>query len=123
MQAKVLHLVNLASVRALEEELNRPINPLRFRPNIVIDGTPAWSEFGWAEGGIAVAGMRLAGVARTTRCAATNVDPETGRRDMQIPRSLDALYGHMDFGIYVAARTSGRISVGDEIEVRAGQPA
>jgi uncharacterized protein YcbX len=41
---KVLHLVNLASVRALEERLGRPVNPLRFRPNVVIDGPPAFAE-------------------------------------------------------------------------------
>lgn len=116
-KAKVLHLVNLASVRALEEALGRAVDPLRFRPNIVIDGAPAWSEFGWAEGELRLPGIRLKGESRTTRCAATNVDPDTARRDMEIPRTLEALYGHADFGIYVVAKTKGAVAVGDEVKM------
>jgi uncharacterized protein YcbX len=104
---KLLHLVNLASVRALEGKLGRVVDPLRFRPNIVVDGAPAWSEFDWAEGGVRLPGIRLGGESRTTRCAATNVDPQSGARDMEIPRALEALYGHADFGIYLRADNAG----------------
>jgi uncharacterized protein len=115
-RAKVLHLVNLASVRALEEKLGRPVNPLRFRPNIVIEGPAAWSELEWS-GPVRFANLAATVESRTTRCAATNVDPASGRRDMQIPHSLDALYGHADFGIYLIAKTSGSLAVGDSISV------
>lgn len=113
---KFLHLINLASVRALEERLGRSVHPLRFRPNIVIDGAPAWSELEWAKGIVQLPGIRLGGESRTTRCAATNVDPLTGARDMQIPRALDAHYGHCDFGIYLRAETAGAIAVGDRLQ-------
>ena len=76
--AKVVHLVNLASVRALEERLGRSVDPLRFRPNVVIDGAPAFAELGWEEGEIRLPGLTLVGRSRTGRCAATNVDPQTG---------------------------------------------
>lgn len=116
--AKVLHLVNLASVRALSERLGRPVDPLRFRPNIVIDDAPAWSELDWEEGmEMRLPGIGLAMESRTTRCAATNVDPQTGRRDMQVPKALTANLGHADFGVYLVARTAGAIRVGDEIVV------
>jgi uncharacterized protein YcbX len=120
---KLLHLVNLASVRALEGKLGRAVDPLRFRPNIVIDGAPAWSEFAWAEGEVQLPGIRLGGESRTTRCAATNVDPQSGARDMEIPRALEALYGHADFGIYLRAETPGAIAVGDRVEMVAAQAA
>jgi uncharacterized protein YcbX len=116
MKTKVLHLVNLASVRELEEKLGREVNPLRFRPNIVIDDAPAWSEFAWLDSELQLPGIRLRGLERTTRCAATNVDPENGHRDMEIPRALDALYGHMDFGIYLTATTKGDIALGDQFK-------
>ena len=45
--AKCLHIVNLASVRELERVVGRPVNPLRFRPNVVIDGGEPWVEFDW----------------------------------------------------------------------------
>jgi uncharacterized protein YcbX len=117
--AKVLHLVNLASVRELEERLGRPVDPLRFRPNIVIDGAPAFSEFDWGRGEVRLPKLRLAFDSRTTRCAATNVDPDTGRRDMDMPRALESLYGHSDFGIYLTATTAGSIVVGDRVEALA----
>ncbi len=116
MPAKVLHVVNLASVRAISERLSRPVDLLRFRPNVVIDGAPAWSELDWKEGAdIQLPGVTLAMLSRTTRCAATNVDPQTGRRDMQIPKALATSLGHADFGVYVAARTTGTIAIGDEL--------
>src|SRR6185503_5093471 len=49
VSAKVLHLVNMASVRALEEKLGRPVDPLRFRPNVIIEGAPAFGELDWME--------------------------------------------------------------------------
>ena len=118
-KAKVLHLVNLASVRALSERLGRAVDPLRFRPNILVDGAPAFAELDWERGTIRLPGLILKGESRTGRCAATNVDPQSGRRDMEIPRALDAIFGHKDFGIYLVAKTGGTIAVGDEVSVSA----
>ncbi len=116
-KAKVLHLVNLASVRALEERIGSPVDPLRFRPNIVIDGAPAWSELEWERKELRFPDLICKGESRTTRCAATNVDPQSGRRDMAIPSALDSLYGHSDFGIYLVAKTAGALSTGDTLEI------
>lgn len=119
MPAKVVHVVNLASVRALEEKLGRPVNSLRFRPNIVIDGLPALQELEWQSEEIKLPGIAFRFEERTGRCAATNVDPKTGSRDMQIPKALEATYGHKDFGVYLTATTSGSIRVGDGVTVEA----
>ena len=119
VSAKVLHLVNLASVCALEAKLERPVDPLRFRPNVIIDGAAAFEELDWIEKEVRLPGLTLVGMQRTSRCAATNVDPKTGKRDMQIPRSLVHEFGHENFGIYLVAKTSGSIAVGDAIEVSA----
>jgi uncharacterized protein YcbX len=113
--AKVIHLVNLASVRDLERQVGRPIDPLRFRANIYVDGIPAWSEFDLVGGHGTVGGLILAGTKRTERCAATDVDPSTGARDMQIPRTLMGAYGHSDMGVYVKVTRAGSIAVGDRL--------
>ena len=110
---KVVHLVNLASVRALEEKFGRPVDPLRFRPNVVIDGAPAFSELDWMEKEIRLPGLTLVGMKRTGRCAATNVDPKTAHATCRSRVRSYAEYGHEDFGIYLAAKTSGAIAVGD----------
>lgn len=114
---KCLHIVNLASVRELERAVGNAVNPLRFRPNIVIDGVAPWEEFSWIGSEIALGGAKLAVLERTARCAATNVDPDTGKRDMAIPAVLQRTWGHTDFGIYARVRKDGAIAIGDAITV------
>src|SRR5690606_24143125 len=99
----------------LEEVIGRPVDPLRFRPNIVIDGAPAWAELGWEGATLRFPQLTCKVESRTTRCAATNVEPASGRRDMQIPRTLDAHNGHADFGIYLIAKAAGALTVGDGV--------
>jgi len=52
---------------------------------------------------------------RTSRCAATNVEPGSGRRNMDIPRTLDEHYGHCDFGVYLVATVDGTLAIGDRV--------
>ena len=56
-------------------------------------------------------------VERTARCAATNVDPKTGQRDMDIPAALKREYGHVDFGVYALIETAGTFAQGDPVTV------
>jgi hypothetical protein len=51
------------------------------------------------------------------RCAATNVDPRTGIRDLAIPESLLRALGHMDCGIYAEVIAGGAVAPGDRIDV------
>jgi len=115
--AKCLHVINLASLRELERVAGRSIDPLRFRPNVIVDGAPAWCEFEWADQPLRIGPVRLTFHKRTTRCAATDVDPETGKRDMAIPATLQRAYGHMDFGIYARVIGGGEIAGGDLLEI------
>jgi len=114
MKAKCVHIINLASVRDLERIVGRQLNPLRFRPNIVLDGIPAWQELEWLNRKLSVGPAELALFHRTRRCDATNVDPETGVRDLSIPAALQRALGHADFGIYGRVETGGEIGLGDE---------
>ena len=49
------------------------------------------------------------------RCAATNVDPDTGVRDLTIPNTLMQTFDHMDFGIYAQVIEGGEIASGDAV--------
>ncbi|MCG7393570.1 MOSC domain-containing protein [Microvirga sp. ACRRW] len=110
-------LINLASVRQLENVIGAPVDPLRFRGNIHIDGLEPWAEFDLVGQVLTTAsGVRLKVTKRIERCAATNVDPDTGIRDLQIPRSLMQAYGHFDCGIYAEVVSGGSIAVGDHFE-------
>jgi len=112
---KCLHIVNLASVREMERTLNKSIDPLRFRANVYIDMEEPWAEFNWIGKDIEMGSAGLHVYARTSRCAATNVDPDTGVRDMAIPAMLMRAYGHEDFGVYATVSTDGAIKTGDSV--------
>ncbi|MBA1154882.1 MOSC domain-containing protein [Microvirga sp. Marseille-Q2068] len=110
-------LINLASVRALENVVGSAVDPLRFRGNIHIDGLDPWSEFDLVGQVLTTpSGARLKVTKRIERCAATNVDPQTGIRDLQIPKSLMAAYGHFDCGIYAEVLDGGTLEIGEDLE-------
>ena len=111
---KVVSIINLASVAALEDAMGAAIDPLRFRGNVYVTGWPAWSELNMVGRGITIgSGARLEVVKRIVRCAATNVDPDTGIRDLAIPDALQRTYGHADCGIYAEVVSPGEVAVGD----------
>jgi len=112
---KCVHIINLASVRELERTLGRPVDPLRFRANLYLDGVAPWAEFGWIDQEIGVGSAKLGVFARTTRCEATNVDPVRGVRDMAVPAHLQRTWGHRDFGVYAKVITGGEIAVGSPV--------
>jgi hypothetical protein len=120
---KVVSIINLASVAAIEEMLGRPVDPLRFRANLYVKGWPAWSEFDLIERTLAIGGARAKVVKRIKRCAATNVDPTTAQRDLDIPDTLQRRLGHGDCGIYAAVTADGEIAVGDAVAALASAPA
>ncbi|MGH6771318.1 MAG: MOSC domain-containing protein [Xanthobacteraceae bacterium] len=116
---KVVSLINLASVADLENCVGAPVNPLRFRGNLYVTGWPAWRELDLVGQEIAVgAHARLKIVKRIVRCAATNVDPDTGSRDLTIPETLMKRFGHADCGVYGQVVAPGGIATGDAIQQR-----
>lgn len=118
-------IINLASVADLEARLGVPVDPLRFRGNVMVEGLPAWAELDLVERElVAPSGLRLRVIKRIERCAATNVDPETGIRDLQIPKALMQGYGHVDCGIYCRVVAAGTLAEGERLTlVEAGEPA
>lgn len=113
---KVVSLINLASVAEVAGAIGAPVDPLRFRANIYVDGWPAWREFELLDQELAIgSAVRLKPVKRIVRCAATNVDPSTGARDLAIPATLLRRYGHADCGIYAEVVAGGPIAAGDSI--------
>jgi len=114
---KVISIINLQSVAAIENMVGTTVNPLRFRANLYLRGWPAWHEASLLDGTLAIGEVRLKVVKRITRCAATNVDPSTGVRDLDIPATLMQHFGHNECGIYAEVIAPGTIRVGDAIEV------
>ena len=106
-------IINLESIRDFERVARQPVDPRRFRGNIIIDGLAAWGEFAWIGREIQIGTARLKVVERTQRCAATNVNPDTAERDMNIPLTLRKGFGHMDMGVYAEVVADGTVKTGD----------
>jgi uncharacterized protein YcbX len=113
--ARVVSVINLASVAAIGTAIGAPVHPLRFRANLYVEGWPAWHEFDLLEREIAIGDARLKVTKRTLRCPATEVDPDTGVRDLAIPTTLMQTYGHADCGVYAQVIAGGEVAVGDAI--------
>lgn len=110
---KLVSILNLASVSDLERLTGLAVDPLRFRANLHVEGLQPWGEFDLIGQTLeSPSGARLKIVHRIERCAATNVDPSTGARDLDLPRTLMKSFGHMDCGVYAEVVAPGRISEG-----------
>lgn len=109
-----ISVVNLESVRDLQSRLGRPIDPLRFRANVYVDGWPAWSEHELApETPVRLGAAATEVVKSIRRCVATHVNPETGARDVELLSALRELNGHLHCGVYLKVAAGGCLREGD----------
>lgn len=114
--AGAVSVVNLASVRDLSDRLGVPVDPLRFRANIWVEGWPAWAENDWTGRDLRLGEARLTAIKPIVRCIATHADPQTGLRDLDLLSALHDLYGHRWCGLYLSVQTGGPVRVGDPAE-------
>ncbi len=112
---KYVSIVGLSSIADLERAMEKPVDPMRFRANVYLDGAAAWSEQDWIESEIAIGGARLRVISGITRCAATHVGPATGKRDLDILGTLQRVFGHVKMGVYAEVVSGGEIAVGDAV--------
>lgn len=110
-----LSLINMASLRALEAEAGAPLDPLRFRANLYYEGGAAWEERDWPGREITVGGARLRIEEPIERCAATNVNPASAARDLNLPLVLERRFGHVELGVYASVMGGGTVREGDPL--------
>lgn len=109
-------LCNMASHRAVEQKLGRPLSIHRWRGNIWFDGLPVWEEFDWIGREVRIGEAVLKVHERTERCLATTANPETGQRDADTLGTLET-WGHRDFSVKAEVIRGGEIRVGDKMEL------
>lgn len=116
-------LLNLASVSALETMTGAAVDPLRFRANLHITGLAPWAELDLVGRTLTTpGGVTLRVLKRTQRCAATDVDPVTGLRDLAIPSTLSRHLGHTDCGVYAEVLSGGALTVGEPLTLTETSP-
>ncbi|WPN96731.1 MOSC domain-containing protein [Pseudomonas sp. MUP55] len=115
-----LLLIGQASLNDLCEQIGRPMEMLRFRPNLVIEGGDAFAEDGWKRLRIGEVEFRV--VKPCSRCILTTIDPQTGERspDREPFATLQAYRGTDKgamFGQNLVNDGAGRLEVGMPVTV------
>jgi hypothetical protein len=110
----------------VQTTLGQSIDKIRFRPNIVINGTTTpFVEDTWKSINIVNKDSNTTdvfyGAGPCPRCTIPNVNPEQGKKDVDVRGVLntfrrDARNGEPLFGVYlICTKNNGTIRVGDEV--------
>lgn len=108
-------IIGLGSVGAVTAARGEPVEPDRFRANIVLDSTAAWAEEQWLDRKLRIGGAVLQIELRSPRCVMVNM----ATADLAEQAGNLALLGRLNdghLGVIGTVVQPGRISVGDEIE-------
>jgi uncharacterized protein YcbX len=111
-----LSLVSTQTLAALGERAGRELDPLRFRPNLLVTAADAapFQEEAWVGAVLRIGGMRMRVDQRDERCVIVNVDPVTTERDPAVLRML-ARERETCTGVYGSIVEPGRVAVGDPV--------
>jgi uncharacterized protein YcbX len=119
-----LLLSNTASLDALNDWLaedgESPVPMTRFRPNLVVDGAPAWAEDGWIGGRVLVGDIPFLVASACSRCVVTTVDQETGEVGRQPLRALGR-HRRYDDGLLFGINLIPDIAPGETAVIRVGE--
>ncbi|XP_059533505.1 mitochondrial amidoxime-reducing component 1 [Myotis daubentonii] len=120
-----LLILSEASLADLNSRLEKKVQAMNFRPNIVISGCGVYAEDAWHK--LLIGDVELKRVMACSRCVSTTVDPDTGVMGRQEPLetlksyrlcdpSQHKLYGKSPlFGQYLVPENPGTIRVGDTV--------
>lgn len=108
-------VLNAASVSALEADWQKPVNFLRFRPNMIVEGPdlPAFAETAWTGKRFRAGEAVFEAVHPCERCVMTTIDPQSLEKNPDFLKMIVQKYNGI-LGMYFRVAQSGRVSVGDE---------
>jgi hypothetical protein len=114
-EAGHISIVSQATIDNLSEIAGTSIDVRRFRPNIVVDGIPAWGEFEWVGRQIKIGNALCEVTARINRCLNIEVNPETGERNIALLSIIKNNFQHTQTGVIATIVTEGQIKNKDII--------
>ncbi|MEU2662044.1 MOSC N-terminal beta barrel domain-containing protein [Micromonospora sp. NPDC007220] len=119
-----LLLATAASLDALNgwlaEAGEEPVPMARFRPNLVVEGAPAWAEDDWVGRRLRIGAARFRAAGPCDRCVVTTTDQETGVRGKEPLRTLARhrkVRQKLLFGLHLVPAAPGSVALGDELVV------
>jgi len=112
-------LIGQASLDDLARRVGRPLEMLRFRPNLVVSGAEPYAEDGWKR--IRIGQLTFRVVKPCSRCVIPTLDPATGERapDREPLNTLLSYRkgpGGVFFGQNLIAEGRGELEVGMPVE-------
>lgn len=103
-------LTNEASLADLNRQLDEPVPMLRFRPNIIISGVPAWIEDEWQH--FQLGNHTFRSTKPCARCQVITINPETGEKGIEPLRTLSQFRKHNN-KVYFGLNTCWEPTTGD----------
>ena len=112
-----ISLINLNSIEDFEKKINQKVEFQRFRGNFYINGITAWEERNWIGKNIKINNISFEVLRHIPRCVAINLKPKTDDNSLNLLQSLKKTYNHFDMGVYLKALDSGKVEVGNKLEI------
>ena len=112
-----LSLITTSTVDGIAALSERPLEPARFRPNLLVAAAPGeeFPEDTWIGATLRIGNeMRMRVDVRDPRCVITTMDPDTGERDPRVLREI-AQRRENCAGVYGTIVTPGRIALGETV--------
>ncbi|WP_421826461.1 MOSC domain-containing protein [Larkinella sp.] len=117
-------VISTDSLDELNRRVEQPLDMVRFRPNLVVEGVLPHDEDTWYH--FKIGELAFFGVKSCARCVLTTIDPESGQKGKEPLKTL-ATYRKLDskilFGQNVLAETTGLLRVGDPVTILEQRPA
>jgi uncharacterized protein YcbX len=113
-----LSLISTRTVGDLGAIVEASLDPLRFRPNLLVepfDDTP-FPEDAWVGSVLRIGELRMRVDKRDQRCIMVNVDPKTTERDPAVLRAIGR-ERQACLGVYGTTVTPARVAVGDVVSL------
>jgi uncharacterized protein YcbX len=114
--AMPVSLIATQTVAAICELAGVPAEPLRFRPNFLVDATldQPFAEDHWVGSVLQIGSAHVRIDVRDQRCVVINVDPTTGDQDKRVLKSVGKHHGAMA-GVYGSVVKPGLVRIGDPV--------
>lgn len=112
-------IISKSSLAALNREMQLDLPMIRFRPNLVISGCPAYAEDSWRE--ISINGIDFRLPKPCSRCSVPTIDPETaqtGKEPLSTLNRTRKWQNKVYFGQNALHNHCGRLTVGDEVHIK-----
>mmetsp|Transcript_22896 Transcript_22896/g.50856 ORF Transcript_22896/g.50856 Transcript_22896/m.50856 type:complete len:401 (+) Transcript_22896:91-1293(+) len=131
---RTVHIINAETVRQFSDAIGIPLNPSRFRPNVVVSSLEPWAEFDMIGKTLVLEQngssnddnesselLTLDIVSKTVRCEGVGIDPDDAQTGvLPIPSLLTEHFPERGpyLGVYAIVRTGGTLRLGDRLQCR-----